>query len=352
MKRATAVVLCALGCAVTPRLATAQIVLSISLEPPELPVYEQPALPDPGYIWTPGYWAYGPEGYFWVPGTWIQPPQVGYLWTPGYWGWGTGNYLWHTGYWGQHVGFYGGVNYGYGYGGSGYQGGQWDHGNFSYNRAVNNFGSTHVTNVYNRTVIVNNTTNVSYNGGTRGTRAQPTPEEVAAVREPHLTPTSAQQTQVRAASTNHALLASVNHGHPPIAATRRPGEFKGAAVTAPRGQSPASHHAVSPADVTHPGSAHATRPADTALATHQAHAAPGARPAHTARATTHVAHATNHAAHPTTHVAHATQAAHPTHAAHATHPARATAPRPPARPQSAHHVVEHAPAPQHQEKHG
>ena len=27
--------------------------------------------------------------------------------------------LWHAGYWGPHVGFYGGVNYGYGYGGVG-----------------------------------------------------------------------------------------------------------------------------------------------------------------------------------------------------------------------------------------
>ena len=31
--------------------------------------------PGSGYLWTPGYWAYGPEGYFWVPGTWVQPPD-------------------------------------------------------------------------------------------------------------------------------------------------------------------------------------------------------------------------------------------------------------------------------------
>ena len=86
--------------------------IAITVAPPELPVYEQPALPAPGYIWTPGYWAYGSEGYFWVPGTWVQPPSVGLLWTPGYWGWRDGVYGWNAGYWGPHIGFYGGVNYG------------------------------------------------------------------------------------------------------------------------------------------------------------------------------------------------------------------------------------------------
>jgi len=33
--------------------------LSVNIAPPVLPVYEQPPLPAPGYIWTPGYWAYG-----------------------------------------------------------------------------------------------------------------------------------------------------------------------------------------------------------------------------------------------------------------------------------------------------
>src|ERR1700720_334077 len=105
--------------------AFAQIGVSITVAPPALPVYEQPPVPAPGYLWTPGYWAYGPEGYFWVPGVWVQPPQVGVLWTPGYWGWGGGMYRWNAGYWGPHVGFYGGVNYGFGYGGVGFVGGRW-----------------------------------------------------------------------------------------------------------------------------------------------------------------------------------------------------------------------------------
>jgi hypothetical protein len=75
-------------------------ILTITLIPPELPVYEQPAIPAPGYIWTPGFWAYGPDGYYWVPGTWVEPPAVGLLWTPGYWGWQDGAYVWNAGYWG------------------------------------------------------------------------------------------------------------------------------------------------------------------------------------------------------------------------------------------------------------
>ena len=35
--------------------------------PPPLPDYEQPQAPGDGYMWTPGYWAYGQDGYYWVP---------------------------------------------------------------------------------------------------------------------------------------------------------------------------------------------------------------------------------------------------------------------------------------------
>jgi hypothetical protein len=56
-------------------------------------------------------------GYYWVPGTWILPPEAGLLWTPGYWESEEGVYVFHVGYWGPHIGFYGGVNYGFGYDG-------------------------------------------------------------------------------------------------------------------------------------------------------------------------------------------------------------------------------------------
>ena len=76
-------------------------------------------------MWTPGYWAYDPDnGYFWVPGTWVVAPAPGLLWTPGYWGWG-GLHLSGTRAIGcPHVGFYGGINYGFGYTGVGFVGGE------------------------------------------------------------------------------------------------------------------------------------------------------------------------------------------------------------------------------------
>jgi len=206
--------------------------VSITVGPPALPVYPQPICPSPGYIWTPGYWAYGPEGYFWVPGTWAMAPAVGLLWTPGYWGWGGGVYLWHAGYWGPHVGFYGGINYGYGYTGSGFYGGEWRGGVYHYNTAVTNVNRTIIHNTYNTTVINNHTTinNVSYNGGRGGITARPTGAELSAEHERHIPATSLQSQHEHAASTNRALLASENHGRPSIAATTKPGVLAGPGV--------------------------------------------------------------------------------------------------------------------------
>jgi hypothetical protein len=231
--------------------------VSINIEPPALPVYEQPPLPEVGYMWTPGFWAYGPDGYYWVPGTWVQPPTVGVLWTPGYWGFEDGVYLFHDGYWGPHIGFYGGVNYGFGYGGIGFEGGEWRGGGFYYNRSVVNIGSdVHVTNVYNKTVIVNNTTRVSFNGGNGGTSARPTPAETAAANEHHIARTPAQEQHIHAASTNHALLASVNHGAPAVAATQKPGDFSKGIVKASRAGGPVQAHAT-PAPAAHaPAASH------------------------------------------------------------------------------------------------
>jgi hypothetical protein len=36
-----------------------QVGVSINFAPPVLPIYEQPPCPVAGYIWTPGYWAWG-----------------------------------------------------------------------------------------------------------------------------------------------------------------------------------------------------------------------------------------------------------------------------------------------------
>ena len=224
-----------------PASSFAGVFISVRIGPPPLPVYVQPACPRDGYIWTPGYWAYGPDGYYWVPGTWVIAPAVGLLWTPGYWGWGGGVYVWHAGYWGPHVGFYGGINYGFGYGGVGFVGGRWNHGVFAYNTAVTHVDTTVIHNTYvNKTVINNVTVNhVSYNGGTGGVTARPNAEERSAMQEHHFAPTAMQTQHEHGASTNRALRASENHGRPAIAATSRPGQFSGRGVVA---ASNASHN--------------------------------------------------------------------------------------------------------------
>jgi hypothetical protein len=105
------------------------------------------------------------------------PPKAGLLWTPGYWESEEGVYVFHVGYWGPHIGFYGGVNYGFGYDGIGYEGGYWKDG-------------------------------------------IPAPPE--------------QTRHVEAAAKDPALSLSRNHGHPAVAATPHARVFKGPGVVAAR----------------------------------------------------------------------------------------------------------------------
>ncbi len=156
-------------------------------------------------------------GYYWVPGVWVAPPQPGFLWTPGYWGFVGGFYGWHAGYWGPHVGFYGGINYGFGYGGVGFVGGRWAGERFVYNTAVVNVNTTVVHNVYVDRTVINNTTVVnnhySFNGE-GGATARPTHEEMSAEHERHFQPTENQMSHEHSASQDHSQLASANQGHP------------------------------------------------------------------------------------------------------------------------------------------
>jgi Skp family chaperone for outer membrane proteins len=266
---------------VIPAASSAAIILSIGIAPPPLPVYEQPLCPGDGYIWTPGYWAYASDGYFWVPGTWVWAPEPGFLWTPGYWGWSDGAFVFNEGYWGPQIGFYGGINYGFGYVGVGYEGGYWSNGAFFYNRSVNNV--TNVRNVYNKTVVVNNVTlnNVSYNGGTGGITARPTAAEQAAANERHVPPTSMQTQHVQTSSTNRELYESENHGRPAIAATSKPGEFSGTGVVAARAASPyykpAAARAAAPAGSR--AEANTTTASRPNTAIHPNDLAPASRPA-------------------------------------------------------------------------
>lgn len=225
--------------ALTPTPAPAQVAIgvAVAITPPELPVYVQPVCPGDDYIWTPGYWAWDPDdGYYWVPGTWVLPPEPGLLWTPGYWAWGGNGFVFTAGYWGPIVGFYGGINYGFGYYGHGYEGGRWERGHFFYNRDVSNVNVTIVHNTYESRVINENRTNsrVSFNGGNGGVNVRPTAQEEVAARERHFPRVAAQTQHIEEARSNRELRASVNHGAPPIAATPRPGDFRNRGVVGTR----------------------------------------------------------------------------------------------------------------------
>jgi hypothetical protein len=251
-----------LAAAVTPSTASAQIALSVNIAPPALPVYSHPICPGEGYIWTPGYWSYSDDGgYYWVPGTWVEAPEPGLLWTPGYWGWNNGAYLWNDGYWGSEVGFYGGVDYGFGYIGDGYAGGYWRNNQFFYNSRVNNINVTEVHNVYQKTVVERGA-HVSYNGGRGGITARPTAAQERFAHERHVPPASVQREHQTAARSNREQFASVNHGHPSVAATPKPGAYSGSGVVRARGATAAPTHPAA----SHGGSTSASR---THPATHE-----------------------------------------------------------------------------------
>jgi hypothetical protein len=205
-----------------PTSTTDQAFLTDSDQPPpDLPDYDQPDAPADDFLWTPGYWALGSVGYIWIPGLWTRAPFYGALWTPPYWGFYQNRYVFHPGYWGTHVGFYGGVNYGFGYIGTGYFGGFWRGHSFFYNRSVNNIGRINGTYVYNRTVVYNGRTYgakttlaTSFNGGATGIAARPLAAERVAAREPRMAETHTQRSFRLTMAHNPRNAFSQNGGHP------------------------------------------------------------------------------------------------------------------------------------------
>jgi hypothetical protein len=305
--------LLALPVAAIPAPILAQIAVSVGFAPPALPVYEQPICPEPNLMWTPGVWNYGPEGYFWVPGTWVPAPYVGALWTPPYWGWQGGNYLFNDGYWGAQVGFYGGVNYGFGYMGIGFAGGMWQGSVFSYNTAIMRVNTTIIRNTYvNETIVRNNTianaNHVAYNGGPGGIRHEATAEERTAAGGRHVAPTPVQVQHVAAARTDKSAYAKANGGHPHTLAAARPSAATRTAAARTEAHTPAAR------TETHAPAAHAETHAKTEshTATHPAtHAT--SEPHTASRSETHApaAHTETHAkteSHAATHPAPATHA--------------------------------------------
>lgn len=265
-----------LGAAAAPTVAQAQsIAISVRFGPPPIPYYVQPPAPHPDYIWSPGYWAYDPDhGYYWVPGTWVLAPEAGLYWTPGYWAWNGATFIFTSGYWAPQVGWYGGIDYGYGYYGNGYVGGRWHGRHFLYNTAITNVNRTYVHNTYvynDPHVRATSWNRVSYNGGRGGIVAHASPRQIAYAQQRRFGPTNTQLQHASYAASDRALRVAVNHGRPATAA-----------VVHPLG--PAYHGAARPMTAAHPATPHGAPQQHAFAAPH--HAAPMAHayapPAHAA----------------------------------------------------------------------
>jgi len=225
--RSLRILLLALAATLIPASSFGGVFISVNFAPPVLPVYVQPPCPDEGMIWTPGYWAYDEDGYYWVPGTWVPAPYEGALWTPPYWGWENSFYVFHPGYWGDHVGYYGGVNYGFGYMGVGFVGGLWRGHSFIYNTAVMHVDERRIHNVYvDRDVVrrytIANDRRVSFSGGRDGIHHDPRPEERFADRDRHVEESQFQRSHENAARSDKSFYARNNGGHPSNVVMQRP----------------------------------------------------------------------------------------------------------------------------------
>ncbi|HTW60165.1 MAG TPA: hypothetical protein VMD55_00065 [Terracidiphilus sp.] len=321
--------------------------------PPPLPEYDQPPCPGDGYMWTPGYWDYASAGYYWVPGAWVQAPYTGALWTPGYWGYSRGRYAYFHGYWGPHIGFYGGINYGFGYVGFGYQGGYWNGNVFDYNRSVNNVNVTVVRNVYNYRIVNHTVNRVSFNGGAGGIQVRPRPAELEALREPHAPPMATQIAIRQSASVNRAQFYSANRGRPaefiaphPVAAAPhvRPVVASGLRNLPPPPRATAEAHPA-PAPINRPEAAPSRPEANRSEPAPASHAAP----AHPEAAHPQSGHPEAAPAHPEPNRPAARPEAAPSHPAPAhSEPERREAPPQHAAP--SHAQPEHKPSPEEQKK--
>jgi hypothetical protein len=119
------------------------------------------------------------------------------------------------------------VNYGFGYGGRGFEGGYWDRGVFRYNTAIVHVDNARFHNVvYNRAVVVDhNASRVSFNGGHGGIDARPTADEQRWAHDQRTAPLAAQHQNEMRAGQNRAQFANVNHGRPENVARTEPASF-------------------------------------------------------------------------------------------------------------------------------
>ena len=94
---AAAVVATALGTAVAPEVASAQVYVQVA--PPPLRVEPVPA-PRRGYVWVPGHWQWRGHRHVWVAGHWIGA-RPGYRYYGPRWVEHNGRWLYESGRWGR-----------------------------------------------------------------------------------------------------------------------------------------------------------------------------------------------------------------------------------------------------------
>jgi hypothetical protein len=132
-------------------------------------------------------------------------------------------YVFHPGYWAAHVGYYGGINYGFGYAGVGFTGGRWEGNAFAYNSAVSNLNSSIIHNTYRDAPVGNSVVSkVSYNGGPGGLTTLPTAEERLVASEPHIPATPLQHRNAQQAAGSPTRLVRAEVGHPALATVGKP----------------------------------------------------------------------------------------------------------------------------------
>jgi hypothetical protein len=71
----------------------------VRVGPPAPIVETRPAIPGPGYVWTPGFHAWNGSAYVWTPGAWVLPPHPRARWVAHRWVRRNGGWVLVEGHW-------------------------------------------------------------------------------------------------------------------------------------------------------------------------------------------------------------------------------------------------------------
>lgn len=82
--------------------AFGQISIMIGTPPPPIRYEVAPPMPQPGYVWMPGYWAPVHGRYAWYSGRWANPPYHGAAWNSPRWRHEGDGWRYYDGGWERH----------------------------------------------------------------------------------------------------------------------------------------------------------------------------------------------------------------------------------------------------------